>query len=171
MAVIEGYAATFDEPYTLYDAYGPYREVIKPGAFDATLADDPAVILRVNHGGLPMASTSTGTLRVGVDDQGLWYRGVVDEGRQDVRDMLSALGSGALAESSFIIRIKDYEWSSAMDELHVTEIGLERSDVGPVTFGANPNTTSKIYDSKGDTDAETDLTPLDEALLVDLETA
>ena len=69
---IEGYAAVFDEEAILYvsDYTGyTYKEVIKRGAFDNT--DFTHCVLNYNHGGMMMARTQSGTLRLTTDSRGL----------------------------------------------------------------------------------------------------
>lgn len=68
--IIKGYAATFNEPYTLYsDKDFEYREQISPDAFkDCDMSD---VILQFDHEGRVFARTSNGTLQVNTDAHGL----------------------------------------------------------------------------------------------------
>ena len=35
---LDGYASTVDEPYEMYDFWGPYTEIVDRGAFETTLA-------------------------------------------------------------------------------------------------------------------------------------
>jgi phage head maturation protease len=46
--MLMGYAATFD---SISEDLGGFREIIRPGAFDATLADKPDVSARIQHAG------------------------------------------------------------------------------------------------------------------------
>ena len=67
---VEGYASTFNEPYTLYeDEWIVYREQVAPNAFDD--ADMGDVILQYDHAGRVFARISNGTLSVETDDKGL----------------------------------------------------------------------------------------------------
>jgi HK97 family phage prohead protease len=70
---VRGYAAVYDQPTTLQDDYAG-TETIGRGAFDAALAGDPDVIATVNHDfGQLLGRTSSGTLRLRQDDQGLAF--------------------------------------------------------------------------------------------------
>ncbi|MFK5282413.1 HK97 family phage prohead protease, partial [Lacticaseibacillus paracasei] len=60
---LRGYAAMFDQV-----AYG---EVIRRGAFTKTLAEGDDVRMLINHDGVPLARTKSGTLTLEVDDKGL----------------------------------------------------------------------------------------------------
>ncbi|MBR3279646.1 MAG: HK97 family phage prohead protease [Lachnospiraceae bacterium] len=67
---VEGYASTFNEPYTLYeDDWIVFREQVAPDAFDN--ADMSDVIMQYDHQGRVFARISNGTLEVGTDEKGL----------------------------------------------------------------------------------------------------
>jgi HK97 family phage prohead protease len=81
--IVEGYAAVFDEVYTLYeDSYFKLDEVVLKEAFDDVDLTD--VIFQYDHVGRVFARTSNGTLTLSVDDKGLKiraYLGGTEEGR------------------------------------------------------------------------------------------
>ena len=141
MIEISGYASVTEEPYEMYDFYGPYMEVVDAGAFEATLAADPDVVLRFNHTGLAWASTHDGTLELFADEIGLGFRADVDESRSDIAEFLSAMsedGEGLLRETSMAGWIVRGKWSPDYQEYRLLEFDLDRGDVAAVTFGANP---------------------------------
>jgi HK97 family phage prohead protease len=140
--VVEGYASVTDEPYEMWDWYGAYTEVIRAGAFAKTLAENPAVQLLLNHGGLSMAYTKAGSLTLAEDSTGLHMRAEVNPARGDVQDMLAALSDGAVDEMSFAFRVPTGKsmWSPDYDERSIVEVDMHRGDVSVVNFGANPAT-------------------------------
>lgn len=81
--IVEGYAAVFDEVYTLYeDSYLKLDEVVLKEAFDDVDLTD--VIFQYDHAGRVFARTSNDTLTLSVDDKGLKiraYLGGTEEGR------------------------------------------------------------------------------------------
>lgn len=81
--IVEGYAAVFDEVYTLYeDSYLKLDEVVLREAFDDVDLTD--VIFQYDHAGRVFARTSNDTLTLEVDDKGLKiraYLGGTEEGR------------------------------------------------------------------------------------------
>lgn len=81
--IVEGYAAVFDEVYTLYeDSYLKIEEVVLKEAFDDVDLTD--VIFQYDHAGRVFARTSNDTLTLSVDDKGLKiraYLGGTEEGR------------------------------------------------------------------------------------------
>lgn len=138
---IEGYASVVDEPYQMYDWYGEYTEVVREGAFARTLNADPQVQLLLNHGGLSMAYTRAGTLRLAEDSTGLHMSADLNTDRSDVGDMLAAIEDGAVDEMSFAFRVTRQTWSPDYDQRDITEVDLHRGDVSVVNFGANPATS------------------------------
>lgn len=144
------YASVTEQPYDMYDFWGPYREIVSRGAFGATLAASPLVEFTVNHGaggGLPMAHTRNGTLALGEDEIGLLYQPFVDPTRSDVADMLKAYERGDIVESSFKFRIDSGKWSPDYEEFRIDAVDLNRGDVSIVNFGANPFTADFAQNS------------------------
>ena len=71
--IVEGYATTFDEPYTLWEEEDYIvREQVAPSAFSKT--DMADVIMQYDHEGRVFARISNGTLALTVDDHGLHIR-------------------------------------------------------------------------------------------------
>jgi HK97 family phage prohead protease len=144
---IGGYASTTEQPYEMYDMFGPYTEVVSAGAFGTTLVAGPMVEYTVNHGAggaLPMAHTRNGTLDLAEDGTGLSYDAYADPRRSDVADLILALERGDAAESSFKFRIDAGTWSPDYSEYRISAVDLNRGDVSTVNYGANPNTTSQL---------------------------
>ena len=145
--VVGGLASVTETPYEMYDAFGPYNEVVTRGAFLATLTTNPLVEFTVNHGaggGLPMAHTRNGTLTLTEGDSGLEWEAFVDPSRSDVANMLKAMERGDLAEASFKFRIDSGKWSPDYSEYRIDSVNLNRGDVSAVNFGANPHATSGL---------------------------
>lgn len=145
-ATIEGYASVTEAPYEMYDFLGSYTEVIRNGAFAKTLAENPQVQLLLNHGGLSMAYTRAGTLRLAEDSTGLHIAADVNTGRSDVRDMVAALADGNVDEMSFAFRVPagKSQWSPDYDQRDILEVDMHRGDVSVVNFGANPATAAAV---------------------------
>lgn len=140
-ATVEGYASVTDEVFEMFDMFGPYGELVRPGAFTKTLSENPQVQLLLNHGGLSMAYTRAGSLRLAEDSTGLHMSADVNPVRSDVRDMLTALEDGAVDEMSFAFRVTRQQWSPDYDQRDIIEVDLHRGDVSVVNFGANPATS------------------------------
>ncbi|MEU3563522.1 HK97 family phage prohead protease [Kitasatospora sp. NPDC006786] len=143
-ATVEGYASVVDEPFQMWDWAGQYAEVVRAGAFRKTLSETPQVQLLLNHGGLAMAYTKAGTLRLSEDSTGLHMSADVNPARGDVRDMLAALEDGDVDEMSFAFRVTRQMWSPDWSQRDILEVDLHRGDVSVVNFGANPATSVSL---------------------------
>jgi len=136
---IEGHASTFDQPYDM----GWYTETVAPGAFTRTLAKNPDVRLLVNHDGLPLARTSSGTLDLSQDKSGLYMRSTLDRDDPDVRRLAPKMARGDLNQMSFSFGLSKNgdEWSEDLSNRTLRHLSLDGGDVSIVTFPANPNAT------------------------------
>ncbi|MFE7559661.1 HK97 family phage prohead protease [Kitasatospora sp. NPDC057500] len=141
---VEGYASVVNQPFQMWDWAGEYNEVVRRGAFGKTLAETPQVQLLLNHGGLAMAYTKAGTLRLSEDSTGLHMAATVNPARGDVRDMLAALEDGDVDEMSFAFRVTRQQWSPDWAQRDILEVDLHRGDVSVVNFGANPATSVSL---------------------------
>lgn len=139
---LAGYASVVDVGYEMYG--GPpwgWTEHISRGAFDKTLAEGPDVQLLINHEGLPLARTKSGTLRLSADNIGLHVEADLDPADPDVERLTPKMARGDLDEMSFAFRVMRQEWNEEYTERHITEVNIERGDVSVVNYGANPHTS------------------------------
>ena len=143
--VLEGYAATFS-PYDCYGGVerGGWVEEISPRAFDVTLKQNPDVQLLLNHEGLPLARTTSGTLKLSNDRHGLKVRALLDKSDPDVQRIMTKMRRGDLNEMSFAFRVKDQKWSNDYSHRLITEVALQRGDVSIVSYGMNDATTATL---------------------------
>lgn len=138
---VEGYASVAEQGYEMFDWFGPYTEIVEAGAFSETLAADPLVVYRENHTGTPMATTRNGRLILTADTTGLHDRAYLNPKRDDVKRLVTAIEDRDVTEQSFMFRITGGKWSPDYTEYRITRVDLDRGDVGPVTYGANPYTS------------------------------
>jgi len=138
--LVEGYASVFERGYEMFDLFGPYTEIVSAGAADETLATSPEVVFRLNHTGTPMARTNNGRLELWADETGLGDRAWLNPKRGDVAELITAIDDGDITEQSFMFTITSGQWSPDYLEYRINAFDLERGDVGPVTYGANPRT-------------------------------
>lgn len=137
-----GCASTVEQPYEMYDFFGPYTEVMDRDAFNATLAADPDVAFLLNHRGMTMARTKSRTLELSFDpEQGLISDAYCNPERTDVKDLAHAINDEDIDEMSFAFRIVRGQWSPDYMEYRILEVDLDRGDVSAVNYGANPNTS------------------------------
>lgn len=97
--VIRGYAAVFrSESQDL----GGFIEIIEPTAFDDVMKTNPDVFGRFNHDRL-LGRTTSGTMRLMVDERGLRYE--IDPPRA-AADVVELIERGDVRGSSFAFRLK-----------------------------------------------------------------
>lgn len=142
---LRGYATVFDSPYDMYG--GPpngWSEIIDPGAFKRTLAEKPDLNLLINHEGMPLARTKSGTLQVSTDNRGLKVEAKLDRSDPDVQRLEPKMLRGDMDEMSFAFRVKAQQWSNDDTERRITEVSLHKGDVSVVNYGANPATSATL---------------------------
>lgn len=145
---IEGHASVTGVEYEVYGGppYG-WIETIDSTAFDETLAEDPDVVFLLNHAGMSMARTKSGTLELEADGEGLGVRADLDLANPDVRSLESGLRRRDIDEMSFAFRVTEQMWGEHPDwegdEMSlrtITKINLNRGDVSAVNYGASDGT-------------------------------
>lgn len=118
--VVEGFATTFNEPYTLYeDKYIVFREQIAPEAFDN--ADMSDVIMQYDHQGRVFARISNNTLEVNPTEKGLFIRANLG-GTEIGRNLYEEIAGGYTTKMSFGFTV-------ASDEELRTETEDEKIDI------------------------------------------
>jgi len=128
-----GYASVFDKPYGVRDSKGTYTETIKPGAFKKTLQEQDDVRFLINHDGIPLARSSSGTLKLEEDEYGLFVQADLDPSNPKVAEVASAMKRGDLNEMSFAFAAIRDDFSG--EKRDVQEVRL--FDVSVVTYPAN----------------------------------
>jgi HK97 family phage prohead protease len=143
-----GYASVTNTPYEMEDFLGSYTEVIRGGAFGASLAAGADVPFKVNHAGLTLARTKSGTMRLAEDSRGLHVEADLDPRNPDVQSLRSAMERGDLDEMSFAFRVNSQEWSPDWSQRDITDVDLHKGDVSAVNYGANPATAGAVLRSR-----------------------
>jgi HK97 family phage prohead protease len=129
-----GYAAVFDAPSEPM----PFTEFVRRGAFAKTLNDGADVRLLVDHEGVPLARTKSGTLILEEDDRGLRVEAKLDPTNPDAQRILSAMRRGDLSQMSFAFKTVKDSWSKDRAVRELKEVQL--FDVSVVTYPAYEDT-------------------------------
>lgn len=120
---VRGYAAVFDS-----EAHG---EVIRSSAFNRTLAQRDDIRLLVNHDGVPLARTKSGTLQLEVDSHGLLFDAPsLDPANPRVQELVSAMDRGDIDQCSFAGYFTDVARVNGIDEVRE----VKGTDVSIVTY-------------------------------------
>lgn len=135
-----GYACVTETGYEMSDWLGPFTEVVRQGAFAKTLNEGADVPFLVNHGGLTLARTKSGTMQLAEDDTGLHVEARLDPASPHVAALRSAMDRGDVDEMSFGFWITRQQWSPDFDQRDILEVSLNKGDVSVVNYGANPAT-------------------------------
>lgn len=126
--------------YEMEDMLGPWLESIVRGAFTKTIEQGCDTTFLVNHTGVSMARSKPGTLKLIEDTTGLHVDATLNPSRPDVQILRAAVEDGAIDEMSFAFRVLRNAWGDDYTRRWITEISLDRGDVSPCNFGANPHT-------------------------------
>lgn len=138
---LQGYASAYEQPYEMFDMFGPYTEVARAGMCAKTLSDGADVAYLANHEGMTLARTKAGSLQLSEDSTGLLTVATVNTQRSDARDLVLAIEDGAVDEMSFGFRMVRQQWSPDFDQRDLIEVNLHKGDVSAVNYGANPFTS------------------------------
>lgn len=153
---IEGHANVFGVEYEVYGgpANGGWIERIAPTALDESLDADPDVVFLLNHTGMTMARTKSGTLKLEADKVGLYQRADLDLRNPDSLKLGTAIERGDVDEMSWAFWVRRQEWSEhpdwpgdEMSMRDVTVADIHRGDVSAVNFGASPTTDIDVVRS------------------------
>jgi HK97 family phage prohead protease len=143
----QGLASRTETPYDM----GWYVETIARGAFKKSLAENPDVVLNIQHGeagsGLPIARTKAGNMTLTEDHEGLKVDAELDPLDPDVQLVARKMGNGNLdGQMSFAFSIPEgrQKWSQDYTERRILEADIHRGDVSIVVQGANPTTISTL---------------------------
>ena len=141
-AILEGYATVYDYAYSIGDVdRGGFMETIMGGAA-AKSAGEADVRLLINHEGIPLARTKSGTMTLEYDDIGLRVTAELDPMNPLSASLRSAMERGDMDQMSFAFRVLRDEWNSDYSERKIYELKL--FDVSMVTYPANPATVAKV---------------------------
>ena len=137
---VEGYATTFNEPYTLYrfeDERGMHevREIVEPTAFNKTDMSD--VIFQYDHEGRVFARLSNGTMSLDVDEHGLHVTAHLG-GTEIGRNLFEEIKGGYTNKMSFGFTVEDdrFEIDGNNYLRTITNVG-KLYDVSAVSIPAN----------------------------------
>jgi hypothetical protein len=146
--MIVGYAALYDSPTQI----GSFREVIKPGAFDEVVDGD--VRMLINHDpNQVVARTTSGTLKLTVDDRGLKYE--AKPGNQTYsRDLVESIQRGDISGSSFAFTVKPdgQKWNEDRTERSIFRVN-SLAEVSAVVFPAYSDSSVTVR-SEGDDETQ-----------------
>ena len=140
---VNGYASMYSIPYSVRDSLGEYTETIEPGAFKRSVEQRDDVRLLLNHDGIPLARTKSGTLRLDPHDPvGLGVDADLESRMGLANDVRLAMERGDLDLMSFAFKATRQDWNKDYTQRSIREVKL--FDVSVVTFPASAATSVKL---------------------------
>jgi uncharacterized protein len=144
-----GFATSYETWYDVAGGIerGGWEEMVTAGAGRRTLNTRPDVRLLVNHDGIPLARTRSGTLELEEQDAGLYvFAPALDLRNPTVQEVQSAMDRRDLDEMSFAFRATRQEWNADYTQRTIREYALDvdGSDVSIVTYPANKATIAQL---------------------------
>lgn len=144
--VVNGYAATFNQPYELYrSGMHVVREQIDERAFDECDLED--VIMQFDHEGRVYARTRNGTLRLAIDSHGLAVEADLSR-TEAAKQLYEEIREGMIDRMSYGFIVEKDEWTEIRDESsgtieHLRTVRKVRRvyDVSAVSIPANDRTS------------------------------
>jgi HK97 family phage prohead protease len=138
---INGHAAVFDK-YS--DDLGGFIERVRPTAFTKTIKESDVRALYNHDDNMVLGRSSTGTLRLSIDDSGLYYE-IDPPNTTYARDLMAVMERGDVDRSSFaFINIQD-DWSMSERDYPTRDLlEVKLIDVSPVTYPAYPDADSGL---------------------------
>ena len=112
--VVEGYAATFDQPYLLWgdDRYAVYEQIDRNAFAETDMSD---VIMQYDHQGRVFARNKNNTLELETDDHGLKIRAHMG-GTEIGRQLYEEIKGGYTDKMSFGFTVKTDRRTEDRDE-------------------------------------------------------
>lgn len=137
---LEGYFAVFGSEYEMWPGY---RERIDPHAFDETLQSDSGDIRCLwNHNAdIVLGRTGNGTLRLRVDERGLFGEVDLNKNDSDAMNAKARIERGDVSQCSFGFEIEEQDIEEREDGVTFIIRKAKLWEVSPVTFPAYQETS------------------------------
>lgn len=141
---LRGYATVYDVAYPI--AGGPeaggWMEIVERGATAKSIKDGADVRLLYDHGGIALARTSSGTMRLISDDMGMMVNADLDPESPYAQSVRSAVLRGDVDQMSFAFRVTRQSWNEDYTERRIKEVQL--FDASLVTYPASEATVAQM---------------------------
>ena len=135
--IVEGYATTFDDPYVLfeYDGNKYMEQITRDALLNADMGD---VIFLYNHEGMVYARQSNGTLKLSINEHGLYVRADLSS-TEASRQMYESIKAGLVTQMSWAFTVEEESYNDKTRTRTILKV-RKVYDVSAVSIPANPNT-------------------------------
>jgi HK97 family phage prohead protease len=139
-----GYASSYEKGYPIFGGpeRGGFNETMADGAFARTIKNNDDVRLLVNHEGIALARTKSGTMTLESDKIGPLVVADLDGASPIVAGLRSAMERGDMDQMSVAFEVVRQEWNGDFSERRILEVKL--FDVSVVTYPANDQTLALV---------------------------
>lgn len=145
-----GMPIVYDTDYPVTDALGTFTERMARGVVSDLLADGVDCRFMVNHGAggsLPLARTTSGTLRLEDTPKGLRCVADVDVRSSLATDLVVAVERGDITQMSVAMRVAADTWDARGERRTIHKLSA-LEDVSPVVYPASPSTSISLKRSQ-----------------------
>jgi HK97 family phage prohead protease len=144
---LRGYATVYDVAYPIGGGpeAGGWMEIVERGATAKSIKDGADVRLLVNHDGLPLARTASGTMALISDDLGMMVDARLDPSSPYAQSARSAIVRKDADQMSFAFRVLRQQWNDDYTERRIKEVQL--FDASIVTYPASEATVVQMNDA------------------------
>jgi len=141
---LRGYATVYDVAYPIAGGpeHGGWMEIIERGATSKSIKDGADVRLLYDHGGIALARTASGTMRLISDDMGMMVDADLDPESPYAQSVRSAVLRGDVDQMSFAFRVTRQQWNEDYTERRIKEVQL--FDASLVTYPASEATVAQM---------------------------
>ena len=139
--VLTGTPIVYNEPYAVRDYIGEFNETMKPGVVSDILDTCDCRFL-INHTGMPLARTLSGTLTLTDTPTGLTYVANLSARQQLANDLAEAVQRRDISQMSCGFIVSRDEWLDA--ETRDVYAFEQLLDISAVTYPASPTTSIDV---------------------------
>lgn len=137
---VSGSPIVYDTPYSVRDSIGEFSETMKPGVVAKLLRDGIDCRFLLNHDGLPLARTTSGTMTLTDGPRALRFTARLDARQQVANDLAVAIERGDVSQMSAGFIVGEDEWDSTQTKRTIRSL-RSLLDVSAVTYPASPTTS------------------------------
>ena len=117
---ITGSPIVYSTAYHVNDQYGTFRETMLPGVAKQVMTDDCRFL--VNHSGMALARTRSGTLKLRDTPTALTFEATLDLRQQAANDLVIAIERGDINQMSCGFVVGSDSWNKAMDQRSILRL-------------------------------------------------
>lgn len=132
--------------YQVTDSMGTFTESISPGALASILPTSDTRFL-VNHEGLALARTASGTLQLHDTSQALEFTAQLDPRQTLASDLAIAIQRGDCSQMSIGMIVAEDSWADDWSSRTIRSLD-SLLDISAVTFPASPTTSIAMVDDR-----------------------